>query len=90
MNLCKARLLLTVLAGTILFGTTAAHAAKAALPAKPAPTKAAAPVSPVTVKLGSAMLEEYHDGDPANRTTVLRDGDVAQNVKSVGSGKKHS
>ena len=90
MNLCKARLLLTVLAGTILFGTTAAHAAKAALPAKPAPAKAAVPVSPVTVKLGSAMLEEYHDGDPANRTTVLRDGDVAQNVKSVGSGKKHS
>jgi len=90
MNLCKARLLLTVLAGTILFGTTAAHAAKAALPAKPAPAKAAVPVSPVTVKLGSAMLEEYHGGDPANRTTVLRDGDVAQNVKSVGSGKKHS
>jgi len=89
MNLCKARLLLTVLAGTILFGTTAAHAAKAALPTKPAPAKAAVPVSPVTVKLGSAMLEEYHGGDPANRTTVLRDGDVAQNVKSVGSGKKH-
>ena len=90
MNVCKARLLLTVLAGASLSGTIAAQAAGPTAPAKPALKKAATPASPVTVKLGSAMLEEYHGGDPANRTTTLRDGDVAQNVKCVGSSKKHS
>jgi len=90
MNAQKTGRLLSVLAGIVVAGTTAAHAAGAPTPAKPAPAKVAAPVPAVTVKLGDAMLEEYHGGNPGNRTTILRGGDVAQKVKCTESGKKHS
>ena len=93
MNVQKTGRLLLILALIAVFGMTAAHAAAPQTTVKaapaPAPTKAAAaPV--VTVKLGDAMLEEYHGGNPANRTTTLRGGDVAQKAKSAEGGKKHS
>ena len=34
------------------------------------------------------MLEEYHNGDPDGRTTILRGGDIAQKVKSGGVKKR--
>lgn len=90
MNAQKTGRLLPVLAGLAAISMTAAHAAGAPVAAKPAPTKVAVPVPLVTVKLGDAMLEEYHGGNPANRTTTLRGGDVTQKVKCTESGKKHS
>jgi len=89
MNVQRTGRLLTVLAGIAAMSMTAAHAAGATAPAKPTPAKAALPMPAVVVKLGDAMLEEYHGGDPANRTTTLRGGDVAQKAKSADSGKKH-
>ena len=48
-------------------------AAQAQSPAPPkAPAKAAAPE--VVIRLGSAILEEYHKGDPEQRTTIYRMG----------------
>jgi hypothetical protein len=90
MNAQKTGRLLSVLAGMAAFSMSTAHAAGAPTPAKPAPAKVAAPAPAVTVKLGDAMLEEYRGGNPANRTTILRGGDVAQKVKGTESGKKHS
>lgn len=90
MNAQKTGRLLTVLAGMAAISMTAAHAAGAPAPVKPAPAKVAAPMPAVTVKLGDAILEEYHGGNPANRTTTLRGGDVAQKAKSADSGKTHS
>ncbi len=90
MNVQKTGRLLTALMGMATISMTAAQAAAPQVVAKPAPapTKAAGPV--VTVKLGEAMLEEYHGGNPASRTTILRGGDVAQKAKISDSGKKHS
>jgi len=90
MNAQKTGRFLSVLAGMAAISMSTAHAAGAPTPAKPAPTKVAAPAPAVTVKLGDAMLEEYRGGNPANRTTILRGGDVAQKVKCSESGKKHS
>ncbi len=90
MNTQKTGRLLSVLAGMAAISMTAAHAAGTSVPSKPIPVKAATPTPSVTVKLGDAMLEEYHGGDPARRTTTLRGGDVAQKAKNADSGKKHS
>ena len=90
MNAQKTGRLLSLLVGMAAIGMTAAHAAGSTAPAKSAPTKAAATAPAVTVKLGDAMLEEYHNGDPAARTTTLRGGDVAQKAKSAGVTKKQS
>ena len=90
MNAQKTGRLLSILAGMAAISMTAAHAAGASAPAKPAPVKAAAPMPAVTVKLGDAILEEYRGGDPASRTTTLRGGDVAQKAKSADRDKKHS
>jgi hypothetical protein len=92
MNVQKTGRLLIALTAMTTLGTITAHAAGSPSPAKPtpAPTKSAMPMSAVTVKLGDAMLEEYHGGNPADRTTILRGGDVAQKAKSADSGKKHS
>ncbi len=90
MNVQRTGRLLTVLAGIAAMSMTSAYAAGALPPAKLAPAKAAAATPAVVVKLGDAMLEEYHGGDPANRTTTLRGGDVAQKAKSAEGGKKHS
>ncbi len=87
MNAQKTGRLLSLLAGMAAVGMTAAHASGAPAPVKQAPAKATAPA--VTVKLGDAMLEEYHNGDPSTRTTTLRVGDAAQKVKGE-AGKKHS
>ena len=90
MNVQKTGRLLMALTGVTAISLTAAHAAGTSLPSKPAPLKAATLTPAVTVKLGNAMLEEYHGGDPARRTMTLRGGDVVQKAKSADSGKKHS
>lgn len=90
MNTQKTGRLFSVLAGMAAISMTAAHAAGASAPAKPAPAKAAVSAPAVTVKVGEAMLEEYHGGDPASRTTIVRGGDVAQKAQSADSGKKRS
>ncbi len=87
MNTQKTARLLALLSGMAMIGMTAAHAAQ---PAKAVSAKAAVMPLAVTVKLGEAMLEEYHGGDPARRTTILRGGDVAQKAKTEGGGKKRS
>ena len=89
MNAQKTGRLLSLLAGVAAVSMTAAHAAGTPAPAKPAPAKAAAPAPTVTVKLGDAILEEYHNGDPAARTTILRGTDAAPQPKH-GGGKKQS
>lgn len=89
MDARKTGRLLSLLAGTAAIGMTAAHAAGASAPAT-APAKAAASAPAVTVKLGEATLEEYHNGDPSTRTTTLRGGGVAPRAKTDGGGgKKH-
>ncbi len=90
MNVQKTGRLLTALMGMAMVSMTAAHAAGTPAPAKPAPVKVTAPTPGVTVKLGDAMLEEYHGGDPTRRTTTVRGGDVAQKVKAADGGKKRS
>ena len=87
MNTQKTARLLALLSGMAMISMTVAHAAQ---PAKAATAKAAVLPPVVTVKLGEAMLEEYHGGDPARRTTILRGGDVAQKAKTEGGGKKRS
>lgn len=90
MSVRKSGLLATVLGVLTAVSVMAAQASTPLAPAKPAaaPAKVAAPA--VTIKLGDAILEEYHGGNPADRTTILRDGDVAQKVKTADSGKKRS
>ncbi len=90
MNVQKTGRLLTALMGIAAISMTVAQAAGSQAPAKPAPAPTKAAVPAVTVKLGDAMLEEYHGGNPASRTTILRGGDVAQKAKPAESGKKHS
>ena len=87
MNTQKTARLLTLLSGMAMLTMSAAHAAE---PAKAANPKAAMTPPAVTVKLGEAMVEEYHGGDPARRTTILRGGDVAQKTKTGDGGKKRS
>ena len=43
-----------------------------AAPARPAIVMAAPAASGVVVKLGTASLEEYRQGDPANRVQMTR------------------
>ncbi len=88
MNARKVGRLLSLLAGAAAVSVTAAHAAGMSSPARPNSTKATAPAPTVIAKLGDAMLEEYHNGDPDGRTTILRGGDVAQKVKSGGVKKR--
>ena len=90
MDAQKTGRLLTMFAGMAAISMTAAHAAGTPTPAKPVPTKAAMPAPAVTVKLGDAILEEYHCGDPARRTTIMRGGDVAQKAKATAKGKSQS
>ena len=90
MNARKTGRLITALAGMAAVSMTAAFAGTDQAPAKAAPTKAAASSPSVIVKLGEAMLEEYHGGDPARRTTILRGGDVAQKTKAAAKAKTQS
>ena len=90
MNARKTGRLLSLLAGLAALSMTAAHAAGAPAPAKSTPMKAAATAPTVVVRLGAAMLEEYHNGDPASRTTILRGGNEAQRAKGGVGGKKQS
>ena len=87
MNTQKKARLLALLSGMAMISMTAAHAAP---PTKATAPKAAVMPLAVTVKLGEAMLEEYHGGDPARRTTILRGGDVARKAKTSDGGKKRS
>ena len=88
MNLQNTGRLLAALMGIAMIGITAVHAAATTAPAKPVPAKAAVPMP--TVKLGGAMLEEYHGENPARRTIILRGGDVARRPRSSESVKKRS
>lgn len=90
MNIQKTGRLLTALMVVAAISMTAAQAACPQASAKPAPAKAAVQMPTVSVKLGDAMLEEYHGGNPAKRMTILRGGDVAQKAKNTESGKKPS
>ncbi len=90
MNTQKTARLFALLSGMMTLSMTAAHAATVPAPAKAAPAKAAVSPQAVTVKIGEAMLEEYHGGDPSKRTTILRGGDVAQKAKTGDGGKKRS
>ena len=90
MNTQKTARLFALLSGMAMISMTAAHAATVSAPVRAAAAKAAVTPPAVTVKLGEAMLEEYHGGDPGKRTTILRGGDVAQKVKTGDGGKKRS
>ena len=68
--------------GHILIGlalATMGTSVQAATQAAPtAAVKATVPQAPVVVRLGPALLEEYHGGAPAQRTTTYRDGESAE------------
>lgn len=56
-----------------------------------APVNMPTPAPDVIVKLGDAMLEEYHGGDPSRRTVILRQEDSALKVSGPTTrDKKHS
>jgi hypothetical protein len=82
--------LLTTLALFAGLGMTAAHAATPANTKQSAPAKTAVAAPAVTVKIGDAMLEEYHGGNPADRTTTIRDGAEAQAIKANGPAKRRA
>ena len=90
MNAQRTGRLVSLFAGMAAVSMTAAHAAGIPAVAKSTVPKAAAPAAAVTVKLGDALLEEYRNGDPASRTTVVRGGDVAPKAKPAEGGKKRS
>ncbi len=71
-------------------GMTAAHAATPANMKQSTPVKATLAAPAVTIKIGDAMLEEYHGGNPADRTTTIRDGAEAQADKANGPAKRRA
>ena len=78
---------LAMLAGLAALGTAAHAAPQKALPAATAAkVSAAAPV----VKIGDALLEEYHNSDPEHRTTLVRRGETAKSEKPSGGDRRHS
>lgn len=73
-----------VFSALVLVTLSAASAQAAGKPATlKAATGAVVKTAPVTVLLGTAMLEEYHGGDPSTRTTLYRGGDSAQKTATA-------
>ena len=83
MNVQKTARLLAAIGAIVSLSGTIVHAADSKVTAK-----ASAPI--VIVKIGDALLEEYHGGNPEQRTTVIRGAEAAQAIKTKESGKKHS
>lgn len=80
MDAQRTTLLLAVLTLTAAISLKPSEAAGARPDSKPAAITVKTPASapPVIVKIGDAMLEEYHGGDPSRRTVILRRDDSAK------------